>query len=125
MTTAAKKMDREGATIAAMIDIYCRELHGRPGGLCPDCGALLAYARGRIARCPWGENKPACAQCTIHCYERSMREEVIKVMRHAGPKMLYRHPLLALCHLIIRARSRNYFSKTFQPRKEQNLTADR
>jgi Nitrous oxide-stimulated promoter len=61
---------------------------------------LFEYAQARLGKCPWGENKPVCAQCTIHCYRPDMREEVRKVMRYAGPKMLLRHPLLALDHLL-------------------------
>ena len=29
-----------------------------------------------------------------------MREEVREVMRHSGPRMLRRHPLLAVAHLL-------------------------
>lgn len=95
----------EEKTIRAMIAIYCQDHHQTRGELCPDCTALLEYAHARLGRCPWGEDKPVCAQCTIHCYRPAMREEVRKVMRYAGPKMLLRHPVLAIDHLLRERRS--------------------
>lgn len=86
-----------------MIGLYCRRHHHeRP---CKACEALLAYATQRIAACPYGEDKPACSQCPIHCYRQAMRERIREVMRFAGPRMIYRHPLLALRHLIVKRRS--------------------
>lgn len=93
-------MTREGKTIEAMIRMYCRDQHHVPHGLCPDCDALLAYARDRLGQCPYQEGKTTCAQCPIHCYKPAMREKVRVVMRYAGPRMMYRHPILTLYHLI-------------------------
>jgi len=67
--------------------------------LCEECSALLAYARARLARCPYGVDKPTCAKCTTHCYKPAMREQVRAVMRYAGPRMVKEHPLLAAAHL--------------------------
>ncbi len=82
-----------------MIRLYCAGHHGTAGGVCPTCGELLDYARGRLDRCPYGEAKPACNQCPIHCYQPARRERMREVMRYAGPRMLLRHPWLALVHL--------------------------
>ncbi len=90
-----------------MIGIYCRAHHGAAGSLCADCIELLAYAGERIAKCPFGIDKPVCNHCTVHCYRPALREEIQRVMRYAGPRMLRRHPLLAIRHLI---RSRRYAS---------------
>jgi len=43
-------------------------------------------------------HKPTCARCPVHCYRPAMRTEVQQVMRYAGPRMLWRHPWLALRH---------------------------
>ena len=92
--------EREEKTIRAMIAIYCQDHHQTRGELCADCAALFEYAQARLGRCPWGDGKPVCANCTIHCYRPAIREEVRKVMRYAGPKMLLRHPVLAIDHLL-------------------------
>jgi len=92
-------MLREEKTVAAMTRIYCRNQHGTKEGLCADCDALLAYARARLERCPYQERKSTCAKCPIHCYKPEMREKIRGVMRYAGPRMLLRHPLLAVLHL--------------------------
>jgi Nitrous oxide-stimulated promoter len=103
---ATPRLARELDTIAAMLRIYCRAHHrgaaaaGGPAGLCGDCGALLAYAHKRLVLCPYGPDKPTCVNCPIHCYGRRQREAVRQVMRVAGPRMLWRHPWLAIAHLI-------------------------
>ena len=81
-----------------MIGIFCRGQHGTGKELCAECSELLEYAYERLGRCPFGEDKPTCAKCPVHCYKRSMREKAVGVMRYAGPRMAYRHPLLALSH---------------------------
>jgi hypothetical protein len=60
----------------------------------------MDYATRRIDRCIFGEAKPTCARCTVHCYNATMRERVRSVMRYAGPRMLWRHPILAIAHML-------------------------
>jgi len=92
---------KEDQTIAAMIDLYCRECHqSRPAELCPQCQELLAYARSRLDKCPFVEDKPTCAQCPVHCYKPERRRQIQQVMRYAGPRMMRSHPLLAIRHLL-------------------------
>ena len=91
---------REMKTLRAMISIYCRRQHGSARALCPECAALESYALERLTRCPYGEQKPNCAACPIHCYQPARREQAQRVMRFAGPLMLRSHPVLALRHLL-------------------------
>jgi Nitrous oxide-stimulated promoter len=94
------RLARELKTIRAMARIFCRKHHGRASdGLCVDCEALLDYATRRLDRCVFGDDKPTCVNCTIHCYSEAMREDVRAVMRYAGPQMVWRHPVLAIAHL--------------------------
>jgi hypothetical protein len=96
------RLRREWRTIAAMIAITCIKRHGgRRGALCPECRELHDYAELRLTRCPFGADKPTCAHCRVHCYRPEMRERVRDVMRFAGPRMLTRHPYLALMHLLV------------------------
>lgn len=81
-----------------MIDIYCRAHHAAGATPCDECGRLLEYAFCRLDRCPFGADKTPCARCPVHCYSPAMRERIKEVMRYAGPRMLYRHPILALLH---------------------------
>jgi predicted amidophosphoribosyltransferase len=98
------RLVREKQTLAAMMAIYCRDHHGQYGQLCEDCIQLLDYAEQRLANCPFGEDKPACNHCQVHCYSTTQRERVKAVMRYAGPRMLWRHPLLSLYHLLDKRR---------------------
>jgi len=96
------RVGREKRTIRAMIEIYCRGHHEAAGALCPECQGLVVYAFGRLSCCPFGAEKTTCARCPIHCYKADMRQRVKEVMRYAGPRMLYRHPVLALWHKLER-----------------------
>ncbi len=92
------RMAREKKTVAAMIRLYCRGHHGSQGELCPECREVTEYAMCRLDRCPFGEDKSTCAKCPIHCYKPAMRERIRRVMRYAGPRMMLRHPMLAIRH---------------------------
>ena len=94
------KMGREIKTIEYMIRIYCQGRHQSMAELCPECGGLLSYAIQRIRHCPLKEEKTTCAQCPVHCYKPAMREKIRDVMRYAGPRMTYKHPVLTLFHLM-------------------------
>ncbi len=96
----APRLARELATVRAMVAMYCRDVHGRGQAPCAECAELIAYATRRVDRCVFGRDKPTCANCNVHCYNDAMRERVRGVMRHAGPRMLTRHPLLAIHHVI-------------------------
>ncbi|AMO47454.1 Nitrous oxide-stimulated promoter [Kosakonia oryzendophytica] len=90
---------REKRTIRKMIALYQRA--------CPNAvssashyAELYAYAEKRLDKCVFGEEKPACKQCPVHCYQPAKREEMKQIMRWAGPRMLWRHPLLTVRHLM-------------------------
>jgi hypothetical protein len=100
-STDSVRRTREFKTITVMLLMYCRAHHAAPGvSLCHDCAALHAYAERRLERCVFGEAKPTCARCSVHCYKPAMREQIRQVMIWAGPRMLWRHPLLAVWHVI-------------------------
>ena len=90
---------RELRTLETMMRMYCRHHHGSHA-LCAECVELRDYARRRLERCVFGDAKPTCANCTVHCYKAEMRERVRAVMRWAGPRMLLRHPVIAILHVI-------------------------
>jgi hypothetical protein len=97
-------MVRERKTVEAMIGLYCRKHHAPEGMLCAECRELLHYAHLRLENCPFQEHKNTCEKCPVHCYQPKMRERIRTVMRYAGPRMLFRRPLLALLHLWDRVR---------------------
>ena len=95
---ADQRLARELRTIAAMIGCYCEGHHDARATLCPECQGLLDYAALRLERCRFEAEKPVCAKCPVHCYQPARREQVRAVMRYAGPRMLWRHPVLSLRH---------------------------
>jgi hypothetical protein len=95
---AGKRLAREWQTISAMISSYCRDHHAMSVTLCRECQELLDYAGIRLERCRFGLEKPVCVKCPVHCYQRARREQVKTVMRYAGPRMLWQHPMLSLRH---------------------------
>jgi hypothetical protein len=99
MVETGPRIARESRTIEAMVRLYCRGHHGAGNEICHGCRELLSYAGRRLGKCPYGEKKPACSNCPIHCYNPEMRERIRAVMRYVGPRMLWRHPVLAVAHL--------------------------
>ncbi|TKI03405.1 nitrous oxide-stimulated promoter family protein [Martelella alba] len=92
-------IEREKLTILKMITLYERR--------CPQAladkehyRALNAYAQKRLDKCVFGQGKPACKHCPVHCYQAAQRQEMKNIMRWAGPRMLWRHPILTVLHFI-------------------------
>ncbi|WP_299020050.1 nitrous oxide-stimulated promoter family protein [uncultured Photobacterium sp.] len=96
-------LNTEFRTIEAMIEIYCKDHHKTPT-LCKQCSDFLEYAFTRLDRCPYGEAKPTCRVCPIHCYKADCKERSRQIMRYSGPKMLFKHPILAVRHLLAERR---------------------
>ncbi|MGL4933563.1 MAG: nitrous oxide-stimulated promoter family protein [Aeromonas sp.] len=93
------RLMREQQTVSAMIRLYCRHHHQDPD--CHRCQQLQDFAHQRLRRCRYGhDQKPTCANCTIHCYAPVMRKQIQHVMIWSGPRMLLRHPWLAIRHLL-------------------------
>lgn len=86
------KLATEFKTVKAMVEVYCHDHHGTKRDLCSECHELLEYAEVRLDRCPYGENKPTCNKCPIHCYKPEPKEQMRLVMRYSGPRMLLKHP---------------------------------
>jgi predicted amidophosphoribosyltransferase len=94
------RRERELRTTTAMITLWCRAKHDGGDSLCPECSTLLAYAEARLDHCVFAETKPTCARCPIHCYRAQEREQMRAMMRYAGPRMIWRHPWMALRHAL-------------------------
>ncbi len=94
-------LQREAKTAELMIGLYCQHHHNQQtDSLCPGCCELLEFSNRRLAYCPFGEDKPTCAKCQVHCYKSQMRQPMRQVMRWAGPRMIWHHPWLTLRHLL-------------------------
>ena len=92
------RIDEELHVVEQMIRLYCHNKEGN-NNLCPQCTDLLTYARTRLTHCQFGEQKPTCRKCPIHCYRPDMKRRMQQVMRWAGPRMLWYHPIAAIKHL--------------------------
>lgn len=93
------KRVKEKQIVILMVELYCRKSH-EGGGICSDCEELLEYAAKRLDNCVFGDEKPACKQCLVHCYKLAMREKIREVMRWSGPRMLFYRPGVAIRHLL-------------------------
>ena len=99
MPAQKRHLAREQLTMTKMIGIYCADHHDSSAGiLCAKCREFHNYARLRLRKCPYGDDKPTCANCPVHCYKPARRAEAREIMRYAGPRMLLRHPLLSIAH---------------------------
>ena len=81
-----KAWEKERKLIPVMIRSYCHGKHGTKGEeLCEECKAKV--------------NKQFCSFCKIHCYKPEMREKIKDVMKWAGPRMIFTHPVFAFKHV--------------------------
>lgn len=96
-----KKRDREKEVLGEMLEIYCRGNHGEEG-LCQDCKSLEDYSFKRIDSCRYIEDKSFCSACKSPCYGPEERKKIKKVMSYAGPRMIFKRPILCLKHVFSR-----------------------
>jgi len=96
---ATRRILREKRTIRIMISMYC-SLHHSSDNVCASCGDLGVYATSRIDKCMFGNSKPVCSECKVHCFNQTYRKRIRQVIRFSGPKMILKHPYLAILHLI-------------------------
>ncbi|MBT8485923.1 MAG: nitrous oxide-stimulated promoter family protein [Phycisphaerales bacterium] len=98
----SRRIRREKKTVSIMIEMYCRDQHDDPAtpGLCDGCRELHEHAMLRIDKCPFCLAKPTCVNCPVHCYKKDMRARIREVMAYAGPRMMRRHPILAMMHVV-------------------------
>ncbi len=99
-----QRIERERITVGIMIDFYCKKNHLPVSTICEQCAITKNYAFQRLEKCIFGNRKPACSDCKIHCYKPEMRENIRKIMRYSGPRMIYIFPLFYIKH---------YFHKLF------------
>lgn len=99
--------ENEKEVVSKMIEIFCRKKHGTKKSLCVKCQALEEYAHLRLDKCFYGEDKPFCEQCPVHCYKPDKRLQIQSIMRFSGPWMMVYEPRLAFLHLISRWKARN------------------
>lgn len=92
------KIDRDKRTIRLMVELYTRhKLHlSQPSA---EYEELITYACARLDHCRYGEGKPACKNCPIHCYKPEMRQKIKEVMKWSGPRMIFLSPMPTLRHL--------------------------
>lgn len=92
------RITEEKKVVEMMVRMYCRHKEGNRE-LCSDCAEVLDYANNRLSLCRFGNNKPTCRKCPVHCYNKEMRERIRAIMRWSGPRMLLYHPVEAVRHL--------------------------
>ena len=102
---------KEMEVVELMIRLYCRKKHKCREGLCEECNELLEYVKLHRSKCPWGDSKPFCSNCKIHCYKAEMRAKIKEVMRFSGPRMVLYHPIIAMSHLIETKKQRKKIKK--------------
>lgn len=90
------KREKKKKTLNFMFDIYKKSHPQRK----EDLDELKSYAFTRIDKCPNVEEGIYCNTCKIHCFKEDEKEEMRKIMKFSGPRMMIYHPILAMDHLI-------------------------
>lgn len=108
MAKEYKHWKKEKKLIPVMIKMYCKgnhkekrkDEHVKRNGVCSSCQKLTQYALFRLEKCPFKKDKGFCSYCKIHCYLPEYRQEISKVMRYSGPRMIFTHPIFACSHVV-------------------------
>ena len=95
------KRSEEKQIVTLMVELYCLKNH-RQEIICSDCEELIDYAATRLDKCMFGDEKPACKHCLVHCYKPVMREKIREIMRWAGPRMIFYRPGAAVRHMLLK-----------------------
>lgn len=103
--TIESKREKEIATLAFMLGLYCRDKHKVKEGICPSCSKLFAYAKERTLACPRIADKTFCSSCPNKCYSKENQEAIRRVMAYSAPRMLIYRPLSALSYLYDRVKN--------------------
>ena len=94
------KIEKEQRIVGRMIHLYCQKKHHTVGNLCRDCETLKKYACERLSACQFKELKTTCKACSVHCYQKDKRNDIRRVMKFSGPRMLLYYPLDLLKHFL-------------------------
>ena len=90
----------EKRVVGKMIAIYCCAHHNLRKKLCEECAELCDYSTERLECCPYGEKKPMCSKCPIHCFKKDKRLQIREVMRFSGRRMIFKHPIDAIIFML-------------------------
>ena len=82
------RIEREKLTVRKMIELYCRH-HLHQDQMPEEYQHLADFACRRLDHCKYG-----------HCYAPKEREAIRKVMRWAGPRMIWYAPKDAILHIL-------------------------
>jgi len=94
------KIQKEQRIVSSMIDLYMEKHLDSSDSLSREkCIELKNYAIMRLKRCQFGENKPACKSCKVHCYSPDKRKDIKIIMRFSGPRVFFRNPIESLKHI--------------------------
>ncbi|MEG0255124.1 nitrous oxide-stimulated promoter family protein [Vagococcus sp.] len=92
------KISFEKKTVQAMIDIYYKQYKDDEHLI--EKEDVENYAMSRLNYCRFGEEKPTCKVCPVHCYKKSYKEKMQKIMRYSGPRMMIYHPVMSVEHFV-------------------------
>jgi hypothetical protein len=110
IATDNKRLRRDAAMLARMVEIYCHDHHGEQEkadfagrgmlekidldrtSLCPQCAELLIHGLVKRITCPFDSPperiKPRCKRCPEPCYSDRYRQFVREVMKYSGLKLI-------------------------------------
>lgn len=93
------RIESEKNIIKKMIEIYFNNLEDDELNE-DEKLELIRYCSNKLDHCKFGNDKPFCSKCTVHCYSPEMREKIKMVMRYSGPRIIFYHPIVTLKHIL-------------------------
>lgn len=97
----ALRREKKHMISAKMIETYCRgnKHTSKDDPVCDKCQQVMDYSQFRTSKCPYIKKTLFCVNCPTPCYKPDMKEEMRKVMKYAGPRFLFKHPIYFIHHV--------------------------
>jgi len=96
-------MAKKPSIVETMIRLYCRancDARADNESLCSDCQKLLDYAVERLEKCPQKSTRTSCGRCSTPCYREPYKSQIRSVMKYAGPRMAFKHPIKTVKYVL-------------------------
>ena len=107
-TGSMSNTEKDRRILEAIGRIYCKGNHaGRAkdaAGMCPECRGVIEQTLARAEACPHG-HEGNCQDCATPCQRGEAQQRIKAIMRYAAPRMMFRHPLMALDYLRKKAKA--------------------
>lgn len=87
-------IDYKKQLLDIMFDIYIKDHESEKDSM----ESLRLYSHNRLENCQNKDKRNFCSSCSIRCFSKNRREDIKRVMKYSGPRLIFYRPLALLRH---------------------------